>query len=203
MRHRFEDPGHDVRRDPVRHDADNDFVDIEDRPEEARYRAPDHAAERADHECQDPDQNTEAGVSVGVDIQCDQKGACKTHQKLSRRTDVEEAGLVGDGNRNTRHDERRRIEDHVAQVRADVCAGSRRERTSQKNRQTVESVSDRGPLIDDGQNDHDHKADQKACDDAEYRGHHALEAGLLHPFRKEVLFHTSSPFPVSRLAPTM
>ena len=108
-------PRDKVRRDPVRHDAGEHLVDVEQCLEHAGDRAPERARERAAEEGEQPDER--GGHRLGRKAESDGERDERTHKVLARRADVEKAGLIRHADGKARHDERSGSEEHVADVR--------------------------------------------------------------------------------------
>ena len=201
----LEGPGDGVGGYPVRHDGGQDLVNIEVGLDEAGDAAPDGAGGRAAEEGEQPDDGGRhhvAGYAEGY-----HEAGHGAHEVLAGRADVEKAGLEGDGDGETRHDERRGTEKHVA--RADgVEAEGQRALGAAGGEDAGEDYAHALPRALAGEavagvadHEDDDAADQKSDDDGGQAREHRL-GGVLGPKAVEAVSHAFSPFP-SRLAPAM
>ena len=114
-------PGHDVRRQPVGHDAGQNLVDIQKGLQHAGDGAPQRAGQAAAQESDHPDETSRHRLRRNSQSQHERcHGA---HQILSRRADVEQARLVGHSYGKAGHNQRRRPEQHVAQRLGVIAPG--------------------------------------------------------------------------------
>ena len=199
-------PRDNVRRDPVGHNAGDDLVDVQQRLEHAGDRAPERARRHAAEERQQPDDH--GGNLLGRNAQRDEKRGARSGEILSRSADVEKAGLERRRHRETREDQRRGAEEHIADARGveaerqragGVAPGA--EKSEQHEPDALPCALESERLVGDADDENEHRADQKADENGEQRSDDRTRAVLM-PEGGLLFFHFfSSPF--CRFAPAM
>ena len=138
-----EKPCDKVRRDPVRHDAGQHLVDIEQRLEQTGDRAPERTGKRTAEESEQPDER--GGHRLGRKAEGDGERNERTHEVLTRRADVEKAGLIRHADGKTRHNERGGTEEHIADVRRVEAPRQRAGGAAPRRKEAAEDDADTVP----------------------------------------------------------
>ena len=201
----IEEPRDEVCRDPVRHDAGEHLVDVEQGLEKAGDRAPDRARERAAEEGEQPDER--GGHRLGRKAEGDGERHERTDEVLARRADVEKAGLIRHADGKARHDERRGTEEHVADIRRVEAPHQRTGGVAPRGEQATEHDADAVPRrgerevrAREADDQNDDAADGEADQDREDGRRDGLEAFAL---QEVFFFHTAASSFAMRLAPAM
>ena len=201
----IEEPRDEVCRDPVRHDAGEHLVDVEQRLKKAGDRAPDRTRERAAEKGEQPDER--GGHRLGRKTEGDGERHERTDEVLARRADVEKARLIRHADGKSRHDERRGAEEHIA----DVCrveaprqrtggVASRGEEAAEHDADAVPCGRERKIGAREAHDEDDDAADGETDEDGEDRGRDGLEAFAL---QEVFFFHTAVSSFAARFAPAM
>ena len=205
-----EEPGDHIGRDPVGHDAGQHLIDIQQGLDESGNRAPERPRETAADKGQQPDQ--EAGHGPGGDGEGHGERRRRAHQVLARRADVEKAGLEGDRDAETGHDQRRGAKEHIAEVCRVEAPGQRAggvppgaEDTREEQLDALRRPGKADVFRQRADDQHQHAAHHEADDDGQQGGEELVEA-LRAPERFCFLAvsHEAAPaFPMLRRAPAI
>ena len=200
-----EKPCDKVRRDPVRHDAGQHLVDVEQRLEQTGDRAPERTGKRTAEESEQPDER--GGHRLGRKAEGDGERNERTHEVLTRRADVEKACFIRHTDGKARHDERGGTEEHIADVRRVEAPRQRAGGAAPRRKEAAEDDADAVPRrrerkvgAREADNQNDDAADGKADQDREDGRRDGLEAFAL---QKVFFFHTAAASFSMRLAPAM
>ena len=200
-----EKPCDKVRRDPVRHDAGQHLVDVEQRLEQTGDRTPKGTGKRTAEESEQPDER--GGHRLGRKAEGDGERHERTDEVLARRADVEKAGLIRHADGKARHDERRGTEEHVADIRRVEAprqrtggVASRGEQAAEHDADAVPRRGEREVRAREADDQNDDAADGEADQDREDGRRDGLEAFAL---QEVFFFHTAASSFAMRLAPAM
>lgn len=201
----IKEPCDEVRRDPVRHDAGEHLVDVEQGLEKAGDRAPDRTRERAAEEGEQPDER--GGHRLGRKTEGDGERHERTDEVLARRADVEKACFIRHADGKARHDERRGTEEHVADIRRVEAprqraggVASRGEQAAEHDADAIPRRGEREVRAREADDQNDDAADGEADQDREDGRRDGLEAFAL---QEVFFFHTAASSFAMRLAPAM
>ena len=203
----IEEPCDEVCRDPVRHNAGENLVYIQECLEQAGDRAPERTGEHTAEEGDEPDE--ECAHSLGRETESEHQRDHCAHEVLAGSTDVEQTRLVRDGDGETGHDERGRAEEHVADARGVEAPAQHAGGVTAGAEYTGEDKADAFPCALGGNalageaDDEDDKAANDQTDKNGQQRRDDLLRGVLRVERGQLFFHTASPSLPARLAPAM
>ena len=202
-----EHPCHQIGGDPVGHNARQHLVDVQQSLQQAGDRAPQSAGQHTAQQSQDPDDTRRHGS--GGNTQSDAQGSQRTHQILTRRTNVEQARLKGDGHGKAGHDQRRGSEQHITDVlrvkAPGQCTGSvttGTEDTTENQANTVPDAAACDLWLDQANNEHHDAAHQQTDQNRDQGGHQLVEA-IAAAQSLQFQLHACSPSFPMRLAPAI
>ena len=201
------EPGHQIRCDPVGHDAGQHLIDVEICFEQAGNGAPQRAGQNPAQKGQNPDHRR--GDRFRGDRQCHIQRGRRAHQVLSRRTDVEKARLERHRHREPRQDQGRGPEEHIADVGGVKPEGQCTRRTTPGGKQPAKHQADAVPCAGDPQRgipcthqQDDYAADDQSDGNGDQRGEDSLGAVLCIQ-GGNLFFHADSPSFAVRFAPAI
>ena len=200
-----EHPRHKVGGHPVGHDAGQHLIDVETRLGQTRQSAPQSTCQTAAQKGQDPDDP--GGDGGRGDAQGDHQRRHGGDQVLTGSADVEQARLEGHGHGETRHNQGRGPEQHIAgvdgveapgQLTGGIAAGA--EDAGEDDSEAVPCAGEGDLFIEAAhQNDGD-AAHQQTRKNGDQGRQHLFGAFLLVQSGYGML-HASSPPLLSRFAP--
>ena len=201
----IERPGNDIGRQPVGHNAGQNFVDVQKCLQHTGNCAPQSAGQHTAHKSNDP--NQPGGHHAGGNTQSQHQGGQCAHQVLTGCADVEKACLEGNRHGKTGHNNRGCTEKHIAQAlriiapSKDTVLTAGIENTC-KNQLYAISDTLHGHTLGKT-HDHDHNGTNGKTDqDGKQRCQQLFSAIFLIEIQQSVFHSSASPF-LSRFAPAI